>query len=266
MVKPVTGSVFNRSRVFKFSKAHIPMKKKFDPALIALLASSLALPVFATPFSVTPVRIYMTPKDKAIAVTVTNEGDEELVMQADVYSWKQKPDGEDDLVLTEDLLLSPPIIKLAAKARQVVRLARLRSVSPDEQMTYRLIMREVPEAKPNKGDLQLQIALAFSLPVFITPPTAKSALGCTAERAAADTVKVVCENTGRAYAQLVDMELSDTEGKVLAKREGGGYILPANKRQLDIKSADQTIPPGKAKLTVRLDDGNKQAFDVILAE
>ncbi|MEQ1589989.1 MAG: fimbria/pilus periplasmic chaperone [Gallionella sp.] len=242
------------------------MKNNMTKLLTILLASSLAMPVLATPFSVTPVRIYMTPKDKAIAVTVTNEGDEELVMQADVYSWKQKPDGEDDLVLTEDLLLSPPIIKLAAKARQVVRLARLRSVPLDEQLTYRLIMREVPEAKPNKGDLQLQIALAFSLPVFITSPTAKSVLGCTAQRSTADTVKVSCENTGKAYAQLVDLELSNAEGKVLASREGGGYILPANKRQVDIKSADKAIPSGKAKLNVRLDDGTQQAFDVTIAE
>ncbi len=242
------------------------MKKFIAKTCCVLLASSLAMPVFATPFSVTPIRIYMTPKDKAIAVTVTNEGDEELVMQADVYSWKQKADGEDDLVLTEDLLLSPPIIKLAAKARQVVRLARLRSVSPDEQMTYRLIMREVPEAKPNKGDLQLQIALAFSLPVFITPPQAKSALDCKVERVSADTIKASCENSGHAYAQLIDLDLSNAEGTVLASRDAGGYILPSNTRHFDIKSADKAIASGKAILNVRLDDGTKQAFDITIAE
>lgn len=207
----------------------------------------------------------MTPKDKAIAVTVTNEGDEELVMQADVYAWKQKPDGEDDLVLTEDLLLSPPIIKLAAKSRQVVRLARLRSVPPDDQLAYRLIMREVPEAKPNKGDLQLQIALAFSLPVFITPPQAKPALDCKVERSA-DTVEAICENSGHAYAQLIDLELTNIDGAVLASRDSGGYILPANKRNFDIKSADKTIPLGKAKLNVRLDDGTTQTYDVTISE
>jgi hypothetical protein len=44
-----------------------------------------------------PVRIFMAPRDRATAVTVTNEGDDELVMQADIYTWKQKPDGTDDL-------------------------------------------------------------------------------------------------------------------------------------------------------------------------
>src|SRR6185503_2545839 len=51
----------------------------------------------------------MSPRDRATAVTITNEGDDELVMQADVYRWAQKPSGEDDLALSEDLILSLPV-------------------------------------------------------------------------------------------------------------------------------------------------------------
>src|SRR5659263_85474 len=89
--------------------------------LLALLMPWAA--VNAGVFSVTPVRLYMTPRDRAIAVTLTNEGDTAIVLQADINSWSQKPDGSDELVLTEDLILAPPIIKLASKTRQVVRLA-----------------------------------------------------------------------------------------------------------------------------------------------
>ena len=112
----------------------------------ALLATCFAGPVFAGLFSVSPVRIYMSPRDRAVAVTITNESDEELVMQADVYEWKQKAGGEDDLTLSEDLVLSPPILKLAPRARQVVRLATLKPVQGARQATYRLIVREIPEA------------------------------------------------------------------------------------------------------------------------
>lgn len=242
------------------------MKNIFAKALLTLLTSSFTIPVWAGPFSVTPVRIYMAPKDKAVAVTIINEGEDELVMQADVYTWKQKPNGEDDLTLTEDLLLSPPIIKLAGKSRQVVRLARLHPLQQAQQQTYRMILREIPEAKPNKGNLQLQIAIAFSLPVFITPPKAKYQLDCTTERTAADTVRAACVNTGNAYAQLLDLALTSPDGGKLAGLNKGGYILPTVKRSFDIKSADNSIPGGKAKLTVTLDDGSKQAFDVTLAE
>lgn len=232
-----------------------------------MLALCLAAPVYAGSFTVTPVRIYMTPRDKAVAVTITNESDEQLVMQADLYVWKQKPDGEDDLTLTEDMFLSPPIIKLAGKSHQVVRLARLNSAPSDQQLTYRMIVREIPEATPAKEKIQLQIALAFSMPVFITPQGAKSKLDCVVARTAANSINAVCENSGNAYAQPLNFELTNAAGDKLASRDKGGYILPAIKRNFDIKSENnKAIPGGKAKLAIRLDDGSTQTFDVTVPE
>ena len=125
----------------------------------ALLAMLAALPAGAGTFSVSPVRIYMQPRERATAITVVNEGDTELVMQADLFSWKQKPDGTDDLVPTEDLILAPPILKLAPKSRQVLRLANLRPAPSDVQQTYRMVVREIPEAKPNDGTVQVRRTL-----------------------------------------------------------------------------------------------------------
>jgi fimbrial chaperone protein len=135
-----------------------------------------------------------------------------------------------------------------------------------EQLTYRLIVREVPEAKPAEKQLQLQIALAFSLPVFITPPGAKRQLGCTIDRVAADMVRAYCANTGTAYAQPREFVLTSTVGDKLANRDSGGYILPAIKRSFDLKRVDGAIPAGNAKLAVTLDDGTTQSFEVTIAE
>ena len=223
-----------------------------------LALSAIAFPAVAGQFAVSPVRIYMEPRDRATAITLTNEGDEELVLQADVFLWKQKPDGEDDLTLTEDVFLSPPIIKLAPKARQVVRLAMLKPPKSGPQLTYRMIVREVPVAKPADKSVQVQIALAFSLPVFITPPNAKRELGCVVERVAADTARVVCENTGTAYAHPREFVLTGAKDEKLASRDSGGYILPGIKRSFELKRSDGNIPGGKAKLAARFDDGQSQ--------
>src|SRR6476469_6928574 len=168
------------------------------PALAGLMFFGLGLlascpSASAGVFSVTPVRLYMTPRDRAIAVTLTNE--------ADINAWTQKPDGTDELVLTEDLILAPPIIKLAPKARQVVRLALLKPLDLGRQSTYRLIVREVPEAQPAVG-IQVPIALALSMPVFITPPAASRQMNCVSQRGGVKTVEVQCTNSGTAYAQL----------------------------------------------------------------
>lgn len=235
-------------------------------SVAVLLAAGLGAPAWGGVFSVNPVRIYMVPKDRAVAVTVTNEGDEDLVMQADVYVWKQKPGGEDDLTLSEDLFLSPPIIKLAAKSRQVVRLAMVSPPKSADQLTYRLIVREIPEAKSAKEKIEVQFAMAFSMPIFITPQGAKRSLSCAVERAAADTVRAVCENSGNAYAQPREFLLATPAGEKVAGRDSGGYILPGIKRSFEIKRAEGKIPAGKANLVVTLDDGSTQSYEVAIGD
>ena len=242
------------------------LRMPFAAALLALFVASTVSPALAGVFSVTPVRIYMTPKDRAIAVTITNEGDEELVMQADLFLWKQKPNGQDDLTLTEDMFLSPPIIKLAPKARQVVRLARLSNARPTEQLTYRMIVREIPEAKTPKADSQVQIALAFNMPVFITPPGTKGKLECTVERVSADTVKANCENAGTAYSHPTALQLTSYTGEKIANLDSGGYLLPGIKRSFDMKRVEGKIASGKAKLAAALDDGTTQIYDVTVVD
>ena len=231
-----------------------------------LFGFALVAPASAGQFSVTPVHIYMSPKDRAVAVTITNEGDDELVMQSDLYLWKQKADGQDDLTLTEDLFLSPPIIKLAPKARQVVRLARVVRASLSEQLTYRLIIREIPEARLPTKNVQLQIALAFSLPVFISPPDAKSKLTCKAERVKADVVKATCENSGNAHTRPASLQLNNKAGEKIASDDVGAYILPGVTRGFELKRKEGKIPAGAATLQVSFADGTNENYDVIIAE
>lgn len=217
----------------------------------------------AADFSVHPIRIFMTSRDRAVAVTVANKGDEEIVMQAEVYAWKQKPDGDEDLSLTEDLILSPPILKLPPKSQQVLRLARLTPPPAGEQATYRMIVREVPEARPSRSP-EITVAVAFSLPVFVTPPGTKSRLECRALRVSADTVNASCSNSGTAYAQLREFALHAAGGEVLATREMGGYVLPGITRAFELKRPGGRISGGKVSLQAALDDGTTQVFETTL--
>lgn len=234
-------------------------------AALALLASVSA---HAGSFSVSPVRIYMEARERATGVTIVNEGDTDLVMQAELFEWKQRPDGSDQLVPTQDLVLAPPILKLAKGSRQVVRLANLRPPVPGEQLTYRLVVREVPEALARtEPGVQVQVALAFSLPIFITPPDAKRAMTCTTLRVNPTAIRATCENRGRAYAQPTNMTLTTPGGNTLVSIEiKGGYILPGVTRSFDVASDGTRIPGGPVRLQVTQDDGSKQVFDAQLAE
>jgi fimbrial chaperone protein len=242
------------------------MNHLLKAAVLLVAGVACTLPAGAAQFTITPVRIFMTPRDRAVAVTVTNDSDEEVVMQADLFTWKQRPDGSDDLQPTEDLILTPPILKLAPRARQVVRLARLSAAPVDEQQTYRLVVRELPEARANPQQLQLQVALAFSLPVFISPAGVKRDLRCQLERAAADQLRAQCMNAGKAYAQIRSFEVFDGRGARIAARDSGGYLLPSIRRSFELRGPEGRIPGGNVKLQVALDDGSLQAFDATLPE
>src|SRR5436190_2778565 len=201
----------------------LSLKRCFTAAALAL---ALGCEIYAAgSFSVTPVRIYMNAKDRAVAVTITNDGSDPVVLQAELFTWNQGPDGSDQLALTDDLILSPPIIKLAPKAKQVVRLARAKPMNVDRQITYRLVMRQVPEAVQPKDNIQVPIALALSMPVFITPPSARPKIACESERAEAGALRVRCANTGSAYTQVRQIVLRQGD-RILGRFEGGEYILP----------------------------------------
>ena len=207
----------------------------------------------------------MGAKDRTTAVTITNESDAELVMQADVFQWKQTTTGQEDLTLTEDLIVAPPIIKLAPRARQIIRLAMLKAVPSDQQLTYRLVVREIPEAKPPEPGIQLQIALAFSMPIFISPPGVKRQLVCEPQRAAPDTVRVTCENKGNAYAFVSEFKLNNASGELITISNVGGYVLPGIKRSFELKRTSSPISSGKVSLVVTKDDQSVQTFDGMLA-
>ena len=154
----------------------------------------------------------------------------------------------------------------------MVRLARLRAPDPARQLSYRLIVREVPEASPDgaKG-IRVPIALALSMPIFITPPMAQREVACSlvaapatapATATPATEVRVRCANRGKAYAQIRALVLQRGTS-VLARFEGGSYVLPGASQTLTLK-AEQTLAPGAAELTVSYDDGQSQTFGVVL--
>ena len=231
--------------------------------LMAMLATVFAAPALAGVFSVSPVRIYMMPRDRAVAVTLTNEGDTPVALQADINSWTQKPDGTDELVLTDDLILSPPIIKLEPKGRQVVRLALLRPADASRQLTYRLIIREVPEATADKGSaIEVPIALALSMPVFITPPVAKRHVICTLLRKSLQSAEAVCANSGTAYAQVRSASLKRGD-QLLGSFEGGIYILPDAQKNIALQGS-AALTEGAAELSMTFDDGKIVFSSVVL--
>jgi fimbrial chaperone protein len=238
------------------------MKRIFSAgSLLGVLMLTLcAPPAEAGAFSVVPVRLQFGPRDRSVAVTLANQGNAPIALQAELYAWQQRPDGTDQLAVTDDLILAPPIIRLAPQAQQVVRLALLRPADPQRQLTYRMIVRELPELSSTTPDtVSVPVALALSLPVFITPAMAQREVSCAVERAEAG-VQARCENKGNAHALVREAALKQGDA-VVARFEGGAYLLPGASRPIALKGSI-AVATDSMRLVVTYDDDRQEEFTV----
>jgi fimbrial chaperone protein len=241
----------------------MPMPRLLRQLLLGAAVAAVALPpAQAGNFAVTPVRLYMTEKDRAVALSVVNEGDKPVVLYAEFYRWTQRSNGSDDLQESDDLVLSPPVLNIAPHGRQVVRVARLRPADRSREQTYRVVIREIPVLSTDVEHPTLQVALAFSLPLFITPQGSRRALRCEGGGAAAAARWVVqCSNSGTAYAQLRSMKLLRA-GAAVAQLEEPAYLLPGSTRRFELKPLAAGENAGPVQLQVAFDDNTTEIIDI----
>src|SRR5208282_5811834 len=92
---------------------------RLKAAAKVLAAFFLALVVVPTAaaqaLSVLPVNIFLSSGQMSTSLTVTNNGNSETAIQIRAYAWSQK-DGDDPLTATDDVLLSPPLVKIGPSA------------------------------------------------------------------------------------------------------------------------------------------------------
>jgi fimbrial chaperone protein len=232
-------------------------------AWVTLLAACTGGNSLAGSFSISPVRVFLEPRQRAAALTIVNGADTEVVLQADVLRWSQDGTGQDRLEPSDDVIVSPPILKVPAQGRQVVRLARLVAPHPQRQLTYRLLLREVPDtSRATQPGASLPIALVLSIPIFLSPAGAQPDVRC--ELQAGQPPQVACRNDGRAYAQLRELSVL-REGQTLGRFEGVVYLLAGTHRVLPLQPGDPAAwIPGEAQIQLRLEDLRPRSFAATL--
>lgn len=155
--------------------------------------------------------------------TMLNAGQTPATFRVVPVLWRMEG-GQSVLSETRDLLVNPASFTLAPGASQVIRVG-LRKKPGDTELTYRLLVQEVPgestaTTQTPLGDgrsLNMQLALSFSLPVYVTPPGAQAQVTATLSRDGNDLI-VHLRNSGRRRA---------TYGNLLAGRAGEPLAVPS---------------------------------------
>lgn len=195
----------------------------------------------AATLQISPVVVEFSPSDNASGLTLRNPGDRPLYGQVRVFRWTQT-NGEDVLAPTQDIVASPPLIEIPARAEQLVRIVRPAAGNIAGEQSYRLLIDELPEpdARANDG---VVIRLRYSVPVFLEPAAQTGAprLAWSLERTAAGW-QLDVTNSGTRRAQISGVDLVDRDGKAYSLNKGLlGYALAGQQRRWQV-----TLPPGVA--------------------
>ena len=205
-------------------------------AALSVLLMSLPVESRAGSFHVSPVLVELSSQEKSSVLRVENNGQTTVTIQLHVMAWAQK-DGKDQLAPTRELIATPPIFNLKAGTTQLIRIGILRKVDPEKELSYRLILEEIPP--PPAPDFKgLQVALRIGLPVFIKPDTsAQQQLKFAIERLDAESLWLTITNQGLAHMQLFGLKLypEAKADSVLATHDVSLSLLPGQERRLLLK-------------------------------
>ena len=161
----------------------------------------------AAAIEVAPVITDLPPGQMVAVLTVTNRGAQTTAAQVRSFAWNQSS-AADQLVPTDDLLVSPPIFELAPGGAQTIRMVLRGRPLPGER-AFRLLVDEIPAAS-TPG--MVRLALRLSLPVFAYGQQAAPA---RLEWRIADGALLVT-NRGARRARLGDLVAVGADGTRLA--------------------------------------------------
>jgi fimbrial chaperone protein len=219
------------------------MVMRFQQVMVSVLASAAALwlpPASAGSFGISPLRLEFSGPARTAALTVRNDEDAPALIQVETLLWTQD-DGQEKLDPTTDLLVSPTVFTLPPKGTQLVRVALRSSPDPTRELSYRVILQEVPpEASPDFTGLR--VALRLSIPLFVAPTTpAKQDLAWSATYDTTGAIVVRADNGGGAHARVLGLTLTPESGTGPALQDTvATYVLPGQYRTWTLKNNNKT--------------------------
>lgn len=241
------------------------MRDRLRVALLRVLATLLFLlgsPAWSGSFSISPVRIELSPQDTTAAVTVTNTGDEPASIQLRVFNWRQEAN-EDRLDPTRDLIATPPLFTIPPGESQIVRVGLRRPPQSAVEVPFRAIFEEIPGPPRPQSAPGLRINLRISVPVFYSPKEElKAVLAWRLSRTLPGKMLLTVRNSGEASAQIGELALARAgDAKPFVEQKNFAYVLPGAERSfaLEVPAAESNNTKLQLRTTL---DGQRAEIEV----
>lgn len=232
----------------------------------AILVAALAIDSAhaASSILIWPVNPVIAAEEKATALWLENRGASAVHLQVRVVGWKQT--GNENVYSDQrDVLGTPPIMKIEAGQRQLVRLTRMSEVAAGSESAYRIIVDEIPTEESlaeGASGPAVNFQMRYSVPLFVEGAgfASKKAAGAANQAVAAPelVLRVVrssgkaaleVRNIGALHARLAEVEFVAADGKKSAVSDGLlGYVLPGATMVWPLKDGVKASATLRAKL------------------
>jgi len=241
-----------------FSTADFRSWKTVHRAVICALTLFVSSVAAAATWEIDPVRVELSPQQQTAAIKIKNNSNQVTTIQINVVAWSQS-EGKDVYTPSKELLVSPPMVTIAANSEQIIRAALRRPADATSELTYRINLQELP-TQPAPGFTGLQVALRIGLPVFVKPKTGKASpkMLWSVARMPGNMLRVELHNQGNAHVQVSDFALYiPGEDRALVNESGSSYVLAGQAHEWLLKTgSSEKLSGGSLHLKAYTDAGN----------
>ena len=194
---------------------------------------------------VSPVRLDVAAAAAAATtVTLRNDGNRPIMVQARVFRWVQS-NGEERLEPTRDVVVSPPMAKLQPGAKSVVRVVRTSRSPVQGEETYRVLIDELPAVQDRTSTVSMVVRQ--SIPLFFIGQGLRGAnLAFAIQRRGAHSGDLVVTNHGDRSLRLADLAVVNGSGQAVTLAKGlVGYVHGRSTMRFPLRSGNLKAVTGR---------------------
>ncbi|WP_151963044.1 fimbrial biogenesis chaperone [Acinetobacter oleivorans] len=190
----------------------------------------------AASIRLSPVSVEILSDQSASSISLYNQSNESSDLQVRIFEWRQNA-GQDQLIPTDEIAVSPPFLKLQPNDSYNLRVVRINPVPVSGEQTYRIIIDELPKPIDNrKVDQGVNVLLRSSLPLFVVGKDAITKLTWSIQQEQNNS-SLIINNVGNRHALLSNLTLVDTTANksyAIKVNTVNGYILAGKARNFNI--------------------------------
>lgn len=198
-------------------------------ALLLLLLFSTA--ASAAAIEISPMQLDLSKDQPITALNLSNRSPTPVVVQINSKRWMQQ-NTKDVYNDTRDIIITPPIITIPALGSHVVRIGLRRNVDINQELSYRIFIKEIPNYKERKPGVS--VVLQISIPLFVAPESPLNhQLNWRATALKTQQLQLLLTNNSNQHIKINRITITPLgSSKPLIKENTFLYLLPTQNKKL----------------------------------